>query len=74
MPNQVPIKNNIQKYRKLRGITQENFAQELGVTREYLSKLENQRYCAGTDLMEKVCRRFGVGLGEMFYISDEGLR
>ncbi|WHH58277.1 helix-turn-helix transcriptional regulator [Petroclostridium sp. X23] len=66
-----PIKNNIKKHRELKDVNQEDLARELGISRSYLSKLENQKYPAGPDLMVKICLYFGVGLGEMFYIEVE---
>ncbi|WHH61030.1 helix-turn-helix transcriptional regulator [Petroclostridium sp. X23] len=63
------IKNKIQKYCELKDINQDDLARELGISRSYLSKLENHRYPEGTDLIVKVCLYFGVGLGEMFYIE-----
>lgn len=69
--NQVPIKNNIQKYREIKCINQEDLAAVLGITRPYLSKLENQKFTPGPELMKKVCIYFGASLGEIFYINGE---
>ncbi len=65
----IPIKNNIQKLRESRGLNQEDLAEVLGVTRSYLSKLENQRFSPGPGLMQKVCLFFGKELGEVFYFA-----
>lgn len=72
IPHEVPIRNNISKLRKAQGINQEQMAEELGVTRWYLSKLENHKFVPSTQLMVKVCRYFGRELGEVFYIKREG--
>ncbi len=66
---EVPIKNKIQKFRTLKDLNQDKLAVEIGVTRTYLSKLENQKFSPGPGLMQKVCSYFGVNLGEMFYIE-----
>ena len=66
---EVPIKNNIQKFRTLKDLNQDKLAAAIGVTRTYLSKLENQKFSPGPGLMQKVCSYFGVTLGEMFYIE-----
>lgn len=65
----VPIKNNIQPYRISKSFTQEKLAKKLGVTRTYLSKLENQKFSPSPDLMAKVCKVFNVDIGDMFYVN-----
>lgn len=62
------IKNRIKPYRKSKGLRQQELADKLQIDRTYLSKLENQKYTPGTELMYKVCKFFDVELGEMFYI------
>ncbi|AOT72219.1 helix-turn-helix transcriptional regulator [Geosporobacter ferrireducens] len=64
MAKQATIQNNIQKYREYHDLNQEELAEQLGITREYLSKLENQKFSPGPDLMARICRRFEVELGE----------
>ena len=66
----VRIKNSIQKYRVVSGLDQQSLADLLGVTRTYLSKLENQKFSPGPELMAKICLFFGKKLGEVFYIDD----
>lgn len=68
----IPVKNNIQKLREAREINQDELAHILGVTRTYLSKLENQRFSPGPGLMMKICLYFGKELGEVFYIGGGG--
>lgn len=67
--NNVPITNNIQLLRESRGINQDKLAEALGVTRTYLSKLENQKFSPGPKLMQRICSFFGKELGEVFFIS-----
>ena len=67
----IPVKNNIQKLRASQGHDQQTLADKLGVTRTYLSKLENQRFSPGPGLMQKACRFFGKPLGEVFYIEND---
>lgn len=68
MQNQPPIKNKIQQNRESKGINQQELATALGVSRCYLSKLENQKFSPSPELMAKVCRYFDMGLGNMFRI------
>lgn len=67
----VPIKNNIQKCRTLKGLNQDELAAALGVTRTYLSKLENLKFSPSPALMQKICNYFEVCLGDIFYIEKE---
>lgn len=54
-------------------INQQTMAAELGITRTYLSKLENQKFSPGPELMASICIYFSKELGEIFYINrDEG--
>ncbi len=69
--NNISIKNNIQKFRNLKNLNQDELAAAIGVTRTYLSKLENQKFSPGPGLMQKVCNYFIVGLGDIFYIENE---
>lgn len=66
-----PIKNNIQKLRASQGLDQQALADQLGVTRTYLSKLENQRFSPSPALMQRVCHFFGKPLGDVFYIEND---
>lgn len=71
MARNVRIKNYIQKYREKMGITQEQLAMELKITRWYLSKLENHEFSPSLELMIRICSFFGKELSEVFYINDE---
>lgn len=64
-----PIKNSIQMLRTAHGIDQQKMADEFGITRTYFSKLENQRFSPGPELMARICIYFHKELGEVFYIN-----
>lgn len=68
--NSMPIKNNIQKFREEKGLTQSELAAALGVTRTYLYKLESGKYSPGPMLKLKICSFFGKSIREIFYISQ----
>ncbi len=68
----IPVKNNIQKFRQAKGITQDELADILEVSRAYLCKMENQRFSPGPGLMLRVCTYFNKELGEVFYVSGDG--
>lgn len=67
------IGNRIRVYRKLNDMRQQALADELGINRTYLSKLENYIHNPSPELMIKLCEVFDCNLGEMFTINVENL-
>lgn len=65
------IGNRIRVYRKLHDMRQQALADELGINRTYLSKLENYIHNPSPELMIKVCEVFDCKLGEMFSIRSD---
>lgn len=63
------ITNQIKKYRKTTSTKQETLAKDVGITREYLSKIENGIYVPSSDLMIKICCYFKCDIGDMFSIK-----
>lgn len=51
---------NIQDLRRERGLSQEELALRAGVNRGYMGKLENAKYAASLDMLEKVAAALGV--------------
>lgn len=72
MNHKSPIQNRIAALRAHKGISQEALAEALGIERTYLSKVERGRVTPSGALMASVCRWFGLQLGEVFFIEDEG--
>jgi putative transcriptional regulator len=52
------IRNNIKEYRRKFKITQDELAQELGVSKQYISKLEVVEYVPGLDIFFKIIKAF----------------
>ena len=50
------MKNKIEEIRKARGIRQEDFAKEMGVSRQTISSLENGRYYPSIMLAYKIAK------------------
>ena len=50
------MKNRIEEIRKERGIRQEDFAKEMGVSRQTISSLENGRYNPSIMLAYKIAK------------------
>jgi len=60
----------LEEIRKQRGITQEELAEVLEVSRQTISSLENGRYNPSIILAFKIARFFGMSIEDIF-IYDE---
>ena len=67
------MKNRIEEIRKERGIRQEDFAKQLGVSRQTISSLETGRYNPSIFLAYKIARFFGMTIEEVFVFEEEGV-
>ena len=67
------MKNRIEEIRKERGIRQEYFAKQLGVSRQTISSLETGRYNPSIFLAYKIARFFGMTIEEVFLFEEEGV-
>lgn len=65
------MKNKIEEIRKARGIRQEDFAKEMGVSRQTISSLENGRYNPSIILAYKIARFFDMTIEEVFIFEEE---
>ena len=63
--------NKIKEYRKNSGITQDELARALGVTRQTIISLENGRYNASLQLAHKIAVYFGTKIEEIFIFNEE---
>ncbi|MDC2817398.1 helix-turn-helix transcriptional regulator [Leuconostoc suionicum] len=63
--------NNLEKLRKEHKVSQQDFAQYLGVTRQTISSLENGRYNPSILLAMKIARYFGKNVEDIFIYSEE---
>lgn len=64
------MKNRLEKIRKERGITQEELAAALEVSRQTIGSLENGRYNPSILLAFKIARYFGLGIEEIFIYEE----
>ena len=65
------MKNNLDKLRKLKGLTQEEFAKELKVSRQTVSAIENGKYNPSLDLAFEIALYFNKTIEEIF-IYEKG--
>ena len=63
--------SKIQEMRKEKGVTQSEFADALGVTRQTIISLENGRYNASLMLAHKIAEYFGTTIEEVFIFTDK---
>lgn len=56
---------NIQRIRRARGISQEALAHIAGVNRGYLGKLENAKFAASLDMVERIASALNINASEL---------
>lgn len=67
------MKTRIQELRKINKLSQEELALAVGVTRQTITSLENEKYTASLVLAYKIANYFGLTIEEVFDFSDVGL-
>ncbi len=60
------LRNNLDKLRKIKGLTQEEFAKELRVSRQTVSAIENGKYNPSLDLAFEIALYFNMTIEEVF--------
>lgn len=64
------MKNKIKDYRKNKGLTQDDLAKVLGVTRQTIISIESGKYNASLQLAFVMSRFFGVQIEDLFIFED----
>jgi cro/CI family transcriptional regulator len=67
----VYLKNHLDELRKLNGLTQEEFAKELRVSRQTISAIENGKYNPSLDLAFEIAIYFNKKIEEVFTYEKE---
>ena len=62
------MKNNIKELRKNKKLRQEDLAEELGVTRQTVIAIENNKYDPTLELAMKISAFFGKNVNDIFYL------
>lgn len=65
------VKNRLEEIRKQHGITQEELAQKLKVSRQTIGSLENGRYNPSILLAFKISKLFKVSIEEIFIYEED---
>lgn len=60
MEYQKLINSNIKKLRVKNGLTQEEFAEKIGISIQGLSNIERNRYQPTSDTVDKICKSFKI--------------
>jgi putative transcriptional regulator len=64
------VKNQVRELRTKRGLAQGQLAEAMGVSRQTINSIENERYTPSLQLAIALARYFGVTVEEMF--DDQG--
>ncbi|WP_080873844.1 helix-turn-helix transcriptional regulator [Oceanobacillus timonensis] len=67
----MPVKNNIKEIRKQRGIKQLQLAEELQVTRQTMTAIENNKYNPSLELALKIVKYFELPIDDIFILEEE---
>jgi len=65
------LKNRLEEIRKQRGVTQEELALALEVSRQTINSLENGRYNPSIILAFKIARFFKMSIEEIFIYEED---
>ena len=63
------MKNNIKQLRKLAGLRQEDMANQLGVTRQTIIAIENDKYNPTLELAMKIARLLNKNVEDIFFLD-----
>ena len=63
--------NKIRIYRAIKEISQEQLAQEIGVSRQTIHAMEKNKYVPSSVLALKIARYFEVKVEEIFALDNE---
>jgi len=65
------VKNRLRELRETRGLTQEELARALGVTRQTIIAIEKGKYDPSLRLAFKIARFFNVKIEDVFIYEGE---
>ncbi|MEJ9151745.1 helix-turn-helix transcriptional regulator [Bacillus smithii] len=65
------VRNNIKLLRNEAGITQEQLAKELKITRQTVIAIENHRYNPSLELALKIAKFFNKQVEDIFFLEED---
>jgi len=65
------MKNKIRELRTERGMTQEQLAKAVGVSRQSVIAIENGKYDPSLELAYRIAKTFGKSIEEIFLFGEE---
>ena len=65
------MRNRVKRLRKQAGLRQEDLAKELGVSRQTIIAIENDKYNPTLELAMKLARRVDLHVDEIFWLEEE---
>ena len=63
------MKNNIKQFRKQAGLRQEDMATELGVSRQTIIAIENNKYNPTLELAKKIAKLLHLAVEDIFFLE-----
>ena len=64
------MRNMVKQLRKQAGLRQEDMAKELGVSRQTIIAIENDKYDPTLELAMKMARFLNLHVDEIFFLDD----
>ncbi len=65
------ITSNIKILRYKNGLTQEQFAEKIGITVNGVSNIERNRYQPTAETIDKICKAFGISPAQLLTMNSE---
>ncbi|MCI6991026.1 MAG: helix-turn-helix transcriptional regulator [Clostridiales bacterium] len=65
------MRNIVKQLRKQTGLRQEDLAKELGVSRQTIIAIENDKYNPTLELAMKIAKLLKLHVDEIFFLDDE---
>lgn len=62
---------NVRRYRKQAGLTQEQLSEKLGISQKHLSIIENGAQFASASLIDEICAGLNISVGALFGSSSD---
>lgn len=64
------MKNNIKVERAIKGLTQEDLANKVSVSRQTINAMEANKYVPSTVLALKIAKTFNKAVEEIFFLEE----